>query len=114
MPARTTVISTLSKRGDFGHEVLSANSFTQMTGRAGRRGKDEVGFCVIINDGREPYSEAVRLVKSPPDPIQSNFTLSYNMVLNLLKNFNWNDITNILRKSFGQYLSNKEMQHMKG
>jgi superfamily II RNA helicase len=109
MPARTTVISTLSKRGDFGHEVLSVNSFRQMTGRAGRRGKDEVGFCVIINDGREPYSEAVRLVKSPPDPIQSNFTLSYNMVLNLLKNFNWKDITNILRRSFGQYLSNKEI-----
>lgn len=113
MPARTTVISTLSKRGDFGHEVLSVNSFRQMTGRAGRRGKDEVGFCVIINDGREPYSEGVRLVKSPPDPIQSNFTLSYNMVLNLLKNFNWKDITNILRRSFGQYLSNREIIDLK-
>jgi superfamily II RNA helicase len=113
MPARTTVISTLSKRGDFGHEVLSANSFKQMTGRAGRRGKDEVGFCVVINDGREPYSEAVRLVKSPPDPIQSNFSLSYNMVLNLLKNFTWKDITNILKRSFGQYLSNKDIIDLK-
>ncbi|MEK7431727.1 MAG: DEAD/DEAH box helicase [Cyanobacteriota bacterium] len=113
MPARTTVISTLSKRGDFGHEVLSANSFTQMTGRAGRRGKDTVGYCVIVNDGREPYSEAVRLVRSSPDPIKSNFTLSYNMVLNLLKNFDYEDIKFTLKKSFGQYLANKEIIDLK-
>ncbi len=113
MPARTTAISSLSKKGDFGHEVLSANSFTQMTGRAGRRGKDEVGYCVIVNDGRDPYSEAVRLVKSPPDPIQSNFTISYNMVLNLLKNFNWKEIDQILKRSFEQYLSSKEIIDLK-
>lgn len=109
MPARTTIISSLSKRGDNGHEVLSANSFTQMTGRAGRRGKDKVGYCVIINDGKEPYTEAIRLVKSPPDPIRSNFTLSYNMVLNLLKIFNYEDVKFSLQKSFGQYLANKEI-----
>lgn len=113
MPARTTVISSLSKRGDFGHEVLSVNSFTQMTGRAGRRGKDDVGYCVIVDDGKEPYSEAVRLVQSPPDEIKSNFSISYNMVLNLLRNFTFEDIKNILRKSFGQYVSNKEIIDLK-
>ncbi|MBC7476438.1 MAG: DEAD/DEAH box helicase [Candidatus Sericytochromatia bacterium] len=109
MPARTSVISTLSKRGDFGHEILSANSFMQMTGRAGRRGKDKIGFCVVVNDQREPYSEAFRLVKAPPDPIVSNFTLSYNMILNLLKNFRMEDIKDILKRSFGQYLSNRDI-----
>src|SRR5690606_24674519 len=109
MPARTTIISTLSKRSDFGFQVLSVNSFRQMSGRAGRRGKDLLGYCVVVNDGKDPYSEAVRLVKSNPDPIMSNFTLSYNMVLNLLKNFNWENIETILQKSFGQYLSNKEV-----
>jgi superfamily II RNA helicase len=113
MPARTTVISSLSKRGDFGHEVLSVNSFTQMTGRAGRRGKDDVGYCVIVDDGKEPYSEAVRLVQSPPDNIKSNFTISYNMALNLLRNFTSEEIKNILRKSFGQYVSNKEIIDLK-
>lgn len=109
MPARTTVISSLSKRGDYGHEILSVNSFMQMTGRAGRRGKDTVGYCVVYDDGRDPYTEAVRLATSRPDPINSNFSLSYNMVLNLLKNFKMEDIKTILKKSFGQYLSNKDI-----
>ncbi len=109
MPARTTVISSLSKRGDYGHDVLSVNSFMQMTGRAGRRGKDTIGYCVIFDDGRDPYEEAVRLATSLPDPINSNFSLSYNMVLNLLKNFKMEDIKNILKKSFGQYLSNRDI-----
>ncbi|RYX97894.1 DEAD/DEAH box helicase, partial [bacterium] len=69
MPARTTIISSLSKRGDFGHDILSVNSFMQMTGRAGRRGKDVKGYCVVFDDGRDPYEEAVRLATSPPDPI---------------------------------------------
>ncbi|MFN8577432.1 MAG: DEAD/DEAH box helicase [Candidatus Sericytochromatia bacterium] len=109
MPARTTVISSLSKRGDYGHEVLSVNSFMQMTGRAGRRGKDTIGYCVVYDDGRDPYSEAVRLATSHPDPINSNFSLSYNMVLNLLKNFKMEEIKTILKKSFGQYLSNRDI-----
>lgn len=109
MPARTTVISSLSKRGDYGHDILSVNSFMQMTGRAGRRGKDTIGYCVVYDDGRDPYSEAVRLATSRPDPINSNFSLSYNMVLNLLKNFRMEDIKNILKKSFGQYLSNRDI-----
>ncbi|MFN8671711.1 MAG: DEAD/DEAH box helicase [Candidatus Sericytochromatia bacterium] len=113
MPARTTIISSLSKRGDFGHEILSANSFKQMSGRAGRRGKDTIGYCVVVNDGKQPLSEAIRLVQSEPDPIKSNFTLSYNMVLNLLKNYNYKDINETLQKSFGQYLANKEIIDLK-
>lgn len=109
MPARTTVISSLSKRGDYGHDILSVNSFMQMTGRAGRRGKDVKGYCVVFDDGRDPYTEAVRLATSLPDPINSNFSLSYNMVLNLLKNFKMEDIKTILKKSFGQYLSNRDI-----
>ncbi|MDO5437727.1 MAG: helicase-related protein, partial [bacterium] len=48
MPARTTIISSISKRTDDGHRLLTANEFLQMSGRAGRRGMDEIGYVVII------------------------------------------------------------------
>ena len=48
MPARSTVISSISKRTDEGHRILTANEFLQMSGRAGRRGMDEIGYVVIV------------------------------------------------------------------
>jgi superfamily II RNA helicase len=113
MPARTTVITSLSKRNEYGYEILSVNSFTQMTGRAGRRGMDKVGYCLIIEDNYVPFSEVYRLITSPPDIIKSNFTLSYNMVANLIKNFDYKMIINILQKSFGQYTNNHQIINMK-
>lgn len=109
MPARTTIISSLSKRTDVGHRLLTANEFMQMTGRAGRRGKDVVGHAVIVDDGFQTVQEAYAVASAPPNPIESQFTLSYNMVLNLMRNFPWETIRELLKRSFGQYLSNKEI-----
>ncbi len=107
MPARTTIISSLSKRTDVGHRLLTANEFMQMTGRAGRRGKDVIGHAVIVDDGFQTVQEAYAVATAPPDPIGSQFTLSYNMVLNLMRNFPWETIRDLLKRSFGQYQSNK-------
>ena len=52
MPARTTVISTLSKRTDAGHRLLNGSEFLQMSGRAGRRGMDKVGYVLTV---QTPY-----------------------------------------------------------
>lgn len=109
MPARTTVISSMSKRTDVGHRVLTVNEFTQMTGRAGRRGMDKEGFCVIIGSMYQSPYQAVELIQGEFDPIASHFTLSYNMVLNLLRHAERKEVRQVLQRSFGQYLSNKEM-----
>ena len=55
MPARTTVISVLSKRGDKGIAPLAASTLLQMAGRAGRRGMDEIGHVVLC---RSPFEDA--------------------------------------------------------
>ena len=84
MPARTTVLSSLSKRGDTGHTLLSSNSMLQMAGRAGRRGLDERGNVVLVQTPFEGAEEACKLLFAGPDPLISQFTASYGMVLNLL------------------------------
>lgn len=113
MPARTTVISSMSKRADFGHRLLTVSEFTQMTGRAGRRGKDVVGHAVVVDDGFQTVRDAVALATGTPDPIESQFTLSYNMVLNLMRNFPWEAIRDLLKRSFGQYQSNREIVNLR-
>lgn len=105
MPARTTVISSLSKRTDHGHRSLTASEFLQMAGRAGRRGMDEVGYVVTLPTPYEGVSEAVRLALAEPDPLVSQFTPSYGMVTNLLQTHSLTEARKLVECSFGQYLA---------
>ena len=84
MPARTTVISAISKRSSDGVGPLTANELRQMCGRAGRRGKDTVGHSVMMRSRWEGAPEAFTLVMKQPDPLVSKFAPNYAMVLNLL------------------------------
>lgn len=105
MPARTTVISTLSKRTDSGHRLLNASEFLQMAGRAGRRGMDERGHVVTLQTPFEGAKEAAYLATSQADPLVSQFTPSYGMVLNLLQTHNLEQARELIERSFGQYLA---------
>ncbi|WP_353932640.1 RNA helicase [Okeanomitos corallinicola TIOX110] len=105
MPARTTVISTLSKRTDNGHRLLKASEFLQMSGRAGRRGMDLQGYVVTIQTPFEGAKEAAYLATSPADPLVSQFTPSYGMVLNLLQTHTLEQAKELIERSFGQYMA---------
>lgn len=105
MPARTTVISTLSKRTDNGHRLLKASEFLQMSGRAGRRGMDLQGYVVTLQTPFEGAKEAAYLATSPADPLVSQFTPSYGMVLNLLQTHTLEQARELIERSFGQYMA---------
>lgn len=103
MPARSTVISSTSKRTDSGHRMLTASEFLQMSGRAGRRGMDEVGYVTIIGTQFQSPEEVAELVLSPANPLESKFAPSYSMVLNLLQRFSVDEAKELIMKSFGYF-----------
>lgn len=113
MPAKTTIISNLGKRGDLGHKNLSSNEFLQMSGRAGRRGMDKVGNVVVKETHDHTPAYACKLATSNPDPLISQFTPNYSMALNLLQRHSMDEIKDLLSKSFGQYLINKHSSNPK-
>jgi superfamily II RNA helicase len=108
MPARSSVLSALSKRGDSGPRSLTSNEFMQMAGRAGRRGYDTVGHVVCLQSPFEGPEEAFNLVTSPPENLRSRFSVSYGMVLNLVKS--GSDLATVratVERSFGNYLGGR-------
>lgn len=110
MPARTTIISAISKRSDDGHRPLTASEFLQMSGRAGRRGMDELGHVVVLHHPFEPVENAAKVAVAPPDPLSSRFTPSYGMVLNLLQRHTMDEAKDLIERSFGQFTINKELE----
>ena len=105
MPARTTIISSISKRTDDGHRLLSANEFLQMSGRAGRRGMDKIGYVVIIGTPFQTPEEVYNLAMSGSNPLESKFSPCYSMVLNLLQRFSVDEAKELILKTFGYYSS---------
>lgn len=109
MPARTTVISAISKRSDEGHRFLTASEFLQMSGRAGRRGMDEVGHVVVLRHPFEHVEDVAKLAVAAADPLTSRFTPSYGMVLNLLQRHTIEEAKDLIERSFGQFVINHEL-----
>ena len=109
MPARSTVISSISKRTDTGHRTLSASEFLQMSGRAGRRGMDEVGYVTVVGTQFQTPDEVAELVLSDANPLESRFAPSYSMVLNLLQRFSLEEAKELILKSFGYFSANTRL-----
>ena len=85
MPARTTVICSLAKRGGGGSMVLlETSNLIQMAGRAGRRGMDTTGTCVLVATPFEGEDVAATILTDPIKPISSQFRPSYSLAVNLI------------------------------
>ena len=108
MPARSSVLSCLSKRDDSGPRMLTSNEFMQMAGRAGRRGYDTVGHVVALQSPFEGPEEAFALVTSPPENLRSRFSVSYGMALNLVNaGSDLRTVRATVERSFGNYLGGR-------
>ncbi len=113
MPARSVVLQSLTKRTDRGFRSLSHNELTQMAGRAGRRGIDPEGQCVIALDARDGLEAVVRVVDGSPEPIESQFKLGYGSVALLLATGAEPDVLRRrIESSFGQYQNLKQIREM--
>jgi len=85
MPARTTVICSLAKRGDGGSmNMLDTANTLQMAGRAGRRGMDTDGTCVLVTTPFEGPEEAIEILLSEVAPVESQFSPGYSLAVNLI------------------------------
>ncbi|OKL61921.1 hypothetical protein UA08_02605 [Talaromyces atroroseus] len=88
LPTRTVVFSGFRKHDGKNFRDLLPGEYTQMAGRAGRRGLDTVGYVIIVTSGRDeapPAAALRRMMLGDPTKLRSQFRLTYNMILNLLR-----------------------------
>ncbi|MEX2586815.1 MAG: DEAD/DEAH box helicase [Actinomycetota bacterium] len=107
MPARTVVIESLSKFTGERHEVLTPGQYTQLTGRAGRRGIDTHGYAVVLQQPDLPFRQIAGLASARSFPLVSSFMPSYNMATNLVRNYRRAEAEHLLNSSFAQYRADK-------
>ncbi|MCW2758673.1 MAG: hypothetical protein JWO46_2419 [Nocardioidaceae bacterium] len=107
MPARSVVIEKLSKWNGETHADMTPGEYTQLTGRAGRRGIDVEGHGVVLwTPGLEPKSVA-GLASTRTYPLRSSFRPSYNMAVNLVRQFGRDQARELLEQSFAQFQADK-------
>merc|ERR1719487_954021 len=85
MPAKTVVFTQIRKWDGVDNRVLQSGEYIQMSGRAGRRGKDDRGLCIICLDQKVEADSAKELFMGKSHKIDSTFHLGYNMLLNLMR-----------------------------
>ncbi len=106
-PARTVVLMQSDRYNGKGFVDLTATDLHQMIGRAGRRGKDRIGFALVI-PGMHQDPELIRALKeSVSEPLLSRIQINFSMTLNLLLSHRPSEIKNLLEKSFAAYQKRK-------
>ncbi|MEI8335254.1 MAG: DEAD/DEAH box helicase [Actinomycetes bacterium] len=109
MPARTVVIEKLSKFTGEHHEFLTPGEYTQLTGRAGRRGIDDRGFAVVAWSPFVPFEQVAGLASRRTYALTSSFRPTYNMTANLVSRCDALEARHLLGLSFAQYRANSDV-----
>lgn len=109
MPARSVVIEKLSKYNGERHEMLRPGEYTQLTGRAGRRGIDDHGVAVVAWSPFVPFDQVVTLATSRDFPLRSSFRPTYNMVVNLVRRYERTAAMEVLALSFAQFQADQAL-----
>jgi ATP-dependent RNA helicase HelY len=109
MPARSVVIEKLTKFTGDHHETLSPGQYTQLTGRAGRRGIDELGSAVVLWSPFIRFDQVAELAMSRSFNLRSAFRPTYNMAANLVRTYDAQTARQLLTLSFAQFQADREV-----
>ena len=109
MPARSVVIEKLSKFTGERHEFLTPGEYTQLTGRAGRRGIDARGYAIVCWSPFVPFDQVASLASRRSDALTSSFRPTYNMAANLVRRYTKFEAHHLLNLSFAQFHADRDV-----
>ena len=111
-PARTVVFLNSDRFNGRDFMSLNATEFHQMTGRAGRRGMDKIGFALMIPGKYSNIKLFAKLVNAQPEPVLSQIRINFSMTLNLLLSHTAEEVRDLLEKSYAAFLLKKKHGHL--
>ncbi|WP_168707308.1 DEAD/DEAH box helicase [Gordonia paraffinivorans] len=109
MPARSVVLERLVKYNGESHVDLTPGEYTQLTGRAGRRGIDVEGHAVVVWTPEVVPEEVAGLAGARTFPLRSSFSPEYNMAVNLLDRLGLDGARELLHRSFAQFQADRSV-----
>ena len=109
MPARAVVIEKLTKFTGERHEFLTPGEYTQLTGRAGRRGIDEIGYAIVLWSPFVTFDQVAGLASTRTYALTSSFRPTYNMAANLVRRYPPDAAHHLLNLSFAQYQADRDV-----
>jgi len=109
MPARTVVLERLVKFNGEQHAPLTPGEYTQLTGRAGRRGIDVEGHAVVLWHPDVEPADVAGLASTRTFPLRSSFAPSYNMTINLTNHMGPEQAHQLLERSFAQFQADRSV-----
>ncbi|HKH51760.1 MAG TPA: DEAD/DEAH box helicase, partial [Mycobacterium sp.] len=109
MPARTVLLERLVKYNGEQHMPLTPGEYTQLTGRAGRRGIDVEGHAVVLWHPDIDPAEVAGLASTRTFPLRSSFAPTYNMTINLVNQMGPTQAHKLLESSFAQYQADRSV-----
>ncbi|MFM8453064.1 MAG: DEAD/DEAH box helicase [Acidimicrobiaceae bacterium] len=109
MPARAVVVEKITKFTEEHHQPLKASEYTQLTGRAGRRGIDTVGHALVLWNQFVGFDQVAALALSRSFRLVSAFRPTYNMAANLIQTHSRQEAHHLLNLSFAQFQSGRDV-----
>src|SRR5690349_22690574 len=109
MPARSVVLERLVKWNGESHVDVTPGEYTQLTGRAGRRGIDIEGHAVVVWAPNVDPAQVAGLASTRTYPLRSSFRPSYNMAVNLVSSFGRVRARELLASSFAQFQADRSV-----
>ena len=109
MPARAVVLDKITKFNGENHQMLKPSDYAQLTGRAGRRGLDDIGHALVVWNPFVTFEQVATLVASRSFVLNSAFRPTYNMAANLIRSTSQVQARHLLNLSFAQFQSGKDV-----